>query len=189
MLDIKIIRENPQLIKQTCKNKNVEVNIDRVVLLDEQRRTLQGQLDELNRQRNVAAKEKNIEEGKRLKAEQTGLERTFKQIDVELELLLLRIPNLPSDDTPVGKDDSQNVVLREVGEPATFAFEPRDHMALGALHDWIDNEKAAEVAGARFTYLKGDLVLLQNALLQFALSVVTSETSLSAIAKDRKSVV
>lgn len=186
MLDLKFIRENSDLVKEACKNKNVDVDMDRVALLDEQRRTLQGQLDELNRQRNLAAKEKNIEEGKRLKAEQTELERTFKQIDVELELLLLRIPNLPSDDTPVGKDDSQNVVLREVGEPATFAFEPRDHMALGALHDWIDNEKAAEVAGARFTYLKGDLVLLQNALLQFALSVVTSETSLSAIAKQAK---
>ncbi len=186
MLDLKFIRENPDLVKEACKNKNVSVDIDRLIQVDTRRRDTQGKIDVLNHARNEAAKAKDIEQGKALKAQASSLEEELKTAGEELSMLWMKVPNMPSADTPVGKNDTENVMLRKVGEPTEFKFTPRDHLELGEMHDWIDSEKAAEVAGARFTYLKGDLVMLQNALLQFALSVVTSEASLSAIAKEAK---
>lgn len=181
MLDIKIIRENPELVRQACKNKNVEVDIDRVLQLDEQRRSIQGQVDELNRQRNLAAKEKDIETGKRLKGEQTGLEENLRQVEAELDPLLLSIPNLPSDDTPVGKDDSENIVLRQVGDIPRFDFQPKEHDALGEALGWIDAEKAVEVSGARFVYMKGGLVELELALFSYVVGLLTNETALKKL--------
>src|SRR5690606_16103514 len=93
----------------------------------------------------------------------------------------LKVPNLPSDDTPVGPDESGNVVVRQVGAPRAFAFAPKSHEELGAALGLIDNEKAAEGSGARFAYLKGDLVRLHYALHAYVLSILTSEEALAAI--------
>jgi seryl-tRNA synthetase len=181
MIDIRILREKPELIKQACQNKNVALDVDRVVALDVERRRLQGELDRLNGERKAAAAAKDIERGRQLKEEGARLEAELKRVEDELNPLLARIPNIPSADSPVGKDDSENVVMRSWGEPREFSFEPKDHMTLGEALGLIDTEKAAKVAGARFTYLKGDLVLLQNALAQYAFSVLTHEGTLKTI--------
>lgn len=181
MIDMKILREQPELVKAACRNKNVDVDVDALLALDVSRRELQGKLDELNRARKEAAQGKDIERGKELKAQSGELEAALVDVETRANALLIRVPNLPSDDTPVGKDDSENVVLRKVGEPRAFDFEPKDHMALGTALGIIDSEKAVAVAGARFTYLKGDLVLLQMALTQFVFSILTHEVTLKTV--------
>jgi len=186
MLDIKFVREFPDKVKDAAKNKNVVVDVDEIVSLDGQRRELQTQLEAVNRDRNEAAKAKDIENGKALKTKAAELDQAIADIDATLVPLLKKLPNVPDEDTPIGPDESGNVVIRTVGEKPSFAFEPRDHVAIGELWDMIDNERASKVAGARFTYLKGDLVLLQNALHQFALSVVTNEDALKSIIEEHK---
>jgi len=181
MIDLKILREEPDRVKKAAKDKNVVVDIDRLLFLDVERRKCQGEIDLLNAQRKEAAKAKDIEIGKKLKETSAVLEKNLTAVEAELNTLLLKVPNLPSDDTPIGKDESQNVVLRKVGTPTVFAFEPKDHIALGATLGLIDSETATKVAGTRFTYLKGDLVLLQFALVQFAFSVLTNEETLNSI--------
>jgi seryl-tRNA synthetase len=181
MIDIKIVREQPDRVKKACQDKNTSVDVERVLTVDTERRSLQGQLDQLNQERKKAAQAKDIERGKKLKMDAMGIEENLTKTENELSSLMRKIPNLPSDDTPVGKNETSNVVLRSWGEPTTFSFKPKDHIALGRALGFIDSEKAVEVAGARFTYLKGDAVLLQFALAQFAFSVLTSESTLKSI--------
>jgi seryl-tRNA synthetase len=182
MIDLKLLREQPEIVRRACEQKNVRVDIDAVLKFDTDRRQLQAKIDDLNRARNEAAKAKDVERGKALKKESAEVEAKLTEIETALEPLLLKIPNVPSEDTPVGKDDSENKVLRTVGEPTKFSFKAKDHLALGTALGLINTERAVEVSGTRFTYLLGDLVLLQNALHQYALSVVTSEATLKDIA-------
>lgn len=183
MIDPKLLRERPDYIKDVCRVKNAAVDIDLVLSLDAKRRDLSGKLDEVNRARKEAAGTKDIEAGKRLKQEASVLEKEVATVEEELNPLLLNIPNPPSEDTPVGKDDTENVILRKWGVPKEFPFPVKDHLELGEALGLLDAKRGADVAGARFTYLKGDLVLLQNALYQFALSVLLDEQKLAAIAK------
>ncbi len=181
MLDINFIRENPQKVKEACKNKNVNVDVDRVLVLDKSKRELMTQMETLKAEQNkisrggadnqaIFAQAKEIKE--KIKAMSPELEKT----DEELKKLLLQLPNIPFDDVPVGKDDSENKVLRKVGRPAMQIFhKPKDYMELGADLDLIDTERAGKVAGSRFGYIKGKLALLEFALVKLAMDTVTKE--------------
>ncbi len=184
MLDIKYIRENPDFVQKNASLKKVDVNIQELLELDDQRKSLRQTVDELNQRRNEAARNKDIEQGKMLKLEVSEVEQRLREAEEAVNRILLVIPNMPSDDTPVGDDESANVVMKKVGEPTQFSFEPKPHWDLGVALDIIDNERAAKVSGARFTYLKGDAALLQFALIQFTMSVLINEGILSEIAKE-----
>lgn len=195
MLDINFIRENPELVKKGATAKRSDVDIDKLLYADEQRRKLIGQIQEMRAAQNVAgeriakesdkdAKTKAVEEMRELKEKMKLLEAELSEAETTLHALLSLVPNMPSEDTPVGPDESGNVVIRTVGEPTKFDFAPKDHLELGEALGLIDNETGSEVAGARFTYIKGDLALLQNALHQLALSILTDEASLSAVIKE-----
>ncbi len=181
MIDLALLRAEPERFKAACQQKNVSIDIDAVLSLESERRGFQAKIDELGRERKEAAGAKDIERGKALKQALSEVEVEYARVDAELSAFLLRIPNLPSSDTPVGPDESGNVILRKVGEPRAFAFEPKDHATLGEALGIIDTEKATEVSGTRFSYMKGGLVLLQNALHQFVLSTLTSEEALKGI--------
>lgn len=183
MLDITFIRENPDIVRAAIRNKRTEeVDLDRVLMLADERKSLAGQVAEQNRKRKEAADARDAEAGKRLKGELAALEEKHAAVEKELLSLLTKLPNVPSADTPVG-DESANVIARSSGEPPKFDFEPKPHWELGAALGLIDSEKAAEVSGARFTYIKGDLALMQFALLQFAFKTLGDVSTLSAIAK------
>ena len=109
------------------------------------------------------------------------MEAELSTIRAELDPLLLKIPNLPTSDTPVGKSEDENVVLRQVGSRPSFAFTPKEHSEIGEALGLIDTKRGTDVAGTRFAYLIGDLVLLQNAMHQFVLSILTNEAILSTI--------
>ncbi len=192
MLDISYIRENTDKVKQAAKAKGVDVDIDKLLELDVQRRDLIGEVEakrqthnDLSAQSGKGAPEAaQIEQGKALKAEVSGIEDKLNKIEAEYSELLRTVPNVHTDDTPVGDSEAGNVVLKTVGDVPKFDFEVKDHMQIGVAKDWIDKERASKVSGARFAYLKGDLVLLQFALLQYGLSVLTNEDTLKKIAAD-----
>lgn len=185
MLDITFIKEHTDVVKAAIKNKKgKDVDLDRVLALYEKRKELRGKVSDLNAERNKAAQARDIEAGKRIKGELKELEEELKSVEKEYVGLMIQIPNVPSPDTPVGEDESGNVVVRQVGDKKHFGFTPQPHWELGEALNIIDKETAAEVSGARFAYLKGDLVLMQFALLQFAFSVLTNKEKLESIAKD-----
>jgi len=185
MLDVTFIRENQELVKAAIKNKNREgIDIEKILALADKRKKLAGDISDLNRSRNEAANRRDAEAGKRLKDELKSAEEKYQTLERELVALLIKVPNIPSADTPVGPDESGNKVIRQWGEKPQFNFEPKAHWDIGHALGVIDSEKAAEVSGARFTYLKGDLALLQFAILQWALSVLTSREKLETIAKE-----
>src|SRR3989338_8521237 len=187
MLDIKFIRDNAEHVKQKCRNRRVDVYIDELLRLDDARRALVAEADGLRSVRKKTSKTKPLrEEMEKMK----GVGENLKKLEDELNKieknyteLLWKAPNIAAPDTPVGPDESGNVVARSFGEPPKFDFQPKEHWQIGTERGLLDFDSAARVSGARFFYLKGDLVLLQFALIQFALSVATDEKMLSSIAK------
>ena len=185
MLDVTFIRENPDIVRMALKNKNREgVDVDRILTLADERKKLSGDISDINRKRNEAAAARDAEAGKTLKDTLRDAEEKFQVLEKELVALLIKIPNIPSADTPIGPDESGNKVIREWGDKPQFSFEPKAHWDLAKDLGLIDSEKAAEVSGARFTYLKGDLALLQLALQNFTYGVLTSRDTLTRIAQD-----
>ena len=175
MLDIKFIRENPDKVRAGAKSKNIEINIDEILKLDEEVRIISRTLQELYTQKNRAAKERDVEGGREIKTEVDSSEDKLRKIKEKLGELLYAIPNLPAPDVKIGKGESQNEVIRKHGTPRKFDFEPRDHVEIGEILDIIDIERAAKVSGTRFAYLKNEGVLLEFALAQFAFNSLIKE--------------
>lgn len=184
MLDIKFIRDNPDIVRAAIKNKKGKpVDVDEVLELHDERKDVRQKIDEVNRKRNEAAAARDIEVGKELKEELSALEETHAELEKKLVALLLKIPNIPSVDTPVGEDEKENKVVRQVGEKRSFgSYSPKEHFEIGEKLGLIESEKAALVSGARFTYLKGDLAMMQFALLNLSLKILTDEDILKEIA-------
>ncbi len=183
MLDVQFIRDNPDIVRAAMKNKNKEglVDLDRVIALADERKKLAGDISEVNRKRGEAQQARDGEAGKQLKEELRAAEEKYQEVEKELVALMVQIPNIPSADTPVGPDESGNQVVRQWGQIPNFSFPAKPHWELGRELGLIDNEKAAEISGARFTYLKGDLALMQFALIQLAMSILTSREELKKI--------
>jgi seryl-tRNA synthetase len=187
MLDINLLRKEPERVKQAIAVKNASPElVDEFLELDGAWRRattdlekLRAEQNELSRKREVEAAKANKEKIKAREEEAAALERKRKEA-------WEKIPNLPSEDTPAGKDDTANKVLREVGKPREFDFKPLDHMALGEKLGLIDTRRAAEVSGTRFGYLLGDAARLEFALVQYALETLANETVLKSIAESVK---
>ncbi len=189
---MQFVRDNPELVKEKSAQKGYTVDIDRLLELDKKRRELVGIIEEKRAHRNElssAAKgsrptPQQIEQGKKLKDDIAKFEVDLQPVEAELVLLHKNVPNMPLDGVPIGASEDENVEIKVVGEVPQFDFQPKSHAELGELNGWIDKERAAKVAGARFAYLKGDLVKLQWALMQFGIDVLTDEDTLKKIAED-----
>lgn len=184
MLDIKFIRENPEIVRAALKNKNREVDLDRLLSLADSRKEAAQLVSDLNRKKNEAAAARDIEAGRAVKEELKAAEDAHQELERELLKLLTKIPNIPSPDTPVGPDESGNKVVRTWGEKPTFPFEAKAHWDLGPALGIINTEKAGEISGARFTYLMGDLVKLQFGLIQHVFATLSSKEKLEKIAQE-----
>jgi len=178
MLDIKFIRENSNKVKEACKNKQVEVDISRLLKIDKEKRGIQAELEKIFAQKNKASKEiskakdkkaknKIILEMKKIDKKGDKLKEGLKKFDKEFKDLMYQIPNIPLDDTPVGKDEKDNFMLREVGKKIKFDFKPKDYLEIAEKYYLIDVKRAAKVSGTRFGYLKNEAVLLEFALINF----------------------
>lgn len=165
MLDIQFIRDNPEKVKKGVEAKGYDANfIDKVLSLDTQYRALLHEVEQLRSIRNVAAKARDIEQGKLIKAQLQKKEPELENVEAELQDLMLQIPSLPSRDAPDGDGEKDNKVIREVGEARKFSFKPRDHVELGETLDLLDFERGAKVTGSDFYYLKNEGVILELAL-------------------------
>ncbi len=174
MLDIKFIRENSEKVKQGAQNKGAKIDIDKILDLDKQRRNLIQEVENLKAEKNkLGAKDKD--KAKKIKSEIKELEPELEKIEKEFNVLMLEVPNIPLEDVPIGKDEKDNLVLKNVGTRPKFSFKPKDYLEIAEKLDTIDIERAAKVAGSRFGYLKGGVALLEFALVQLALDVLTRE--------------
>lgn len=187
MLDIKFIRDNQKIVEEAIKNKKAKVNLDRVLELDEKKRDLQSRVEFLRQEKNKISKDKNsIEKAKQVKNMLRDLEPQLVEAAEALTEELAHIPNIPSVDTPVGKDETENKEIRKWGKIPDFAFKPKEHWELGEKLDILDTKVAGVVSGSRFNYLKGKLALLEFALAQFAYSILTDEKVLAEISQKAK---
>ncbi|MFL5011536.1 serine--tRNA ligase [Rhizobium sp.] len=189
MLDIKWIRENPEALDAALAKRGAEPLAQSLVALDEKRRSAVQKAQDLLSRRNIASKEigaamaqKNSELAEKLKAEVAELktllpaiEEEDRQLTAELNDALSRIPNIPFDDVPVGKDEHDNVVTRTVGEKPRWNHTPKEHFEIGEALGYMDFERAAKLSGSRFTVLTGPLAKLERALGQFMIDLHTSE--------------
>lgn len=186
MLDITYIRENAQTIKTACENKQLDSQVvDTVLELDEQRRELQQQVDAIRQQsnQNAEAIKKQvvdggkpdadlIAKGKEIKAELKEVEPKLTELEKQFKEALYHVPNVPAEDVPVGADESGNVVTEKIGTLPTFDFEPKAHQDLMSELDLLDTKHAVEIGGFRSYFLKGYGLLLEQALLQYALKML-----------------
>ena len=176
MLDINFIRENPEKVKSGLEKrlfKDIGL-VDEIISLDEEKRRLQKEIENLRSERNKASGERNIEEGKKIKLALSAKEPEFEKKEKELQEKLLSLPNIPEDGIPAGPEENKKLI-KKVGEPKEFSFTPKDHLDLGIALGIIDCERASKVSGSRFAYLKGDGVLLEFALVNFAMEKILKE--------------
>ncbi len=176
MLDIKYIRENIEVVKKGIASKGFDIKlVDEVVKLDEEKRKLQAEIENLRAERNNVAKEKNIERGKKIKSELQEKEPGLEKLETVLGEVINQIPNLPSDKTPVGAGEKDNVEVKKWGEPRKFDFTPKDHLQLGTNLGILNFETGAKVTGSQFYFLYGDGALLELALINYAFEVLSNE--------------
>ena len=187
MLDIKIIRENPDKVKAALKTRNADYDsyIDEILEIDEKRRKLSTETDALKAEQNKVSKQipimkKKGENTDAVMAEMKEISEKIKndnavisELETKQRDTLLRIPNIPSETTPIGKDDSENVELRKWGEPSKFDFEPLAHWDIGKNLGILDPETAAKVTGARFHFYKGLGARLERAVISYFLNTHT----------------
>ncbi|MDH4414578.1 MAG: serine--tRNA ligase [Rhizobium sp.] len=189
MLDIKWIRDNPEALDAALAKRGAEPLSAALIALDQKRRSVAQAMQDMQSRRNSASKEigaamaaKNMELAEKLKAEVASLKDTLpaaeeeeRQLTAELTDALSRIPNIPLDDVPVGKDEHDNVVARVVGEKPTWNHKPFEHFEIGESLGYMDFERAAKLSGSRFTVLTSQLARLERALGQFMLDLHTTE--------------
>jgi seryl-tRNA synthetase len=187
MLDIRFVRASPDRVKADLRKRNDEEKItwvDELLSKDARSRELKVETDQLRQRRNTIARDINAakkagEDPKPLMAEAAALPQKIKEHDAEQEEIRarireiqMRLPNILHESVPVGKDDSENVEIKKVGTPRTFAFEVKNHGQLASEQGWADFERAAKTSGAGFYFLKGSLVLLDMALQRYAIDLL-----------------
>lgn len=176
MLDVKFIREHQAEVERSTREKGYKVDIQEILSLDDKRRKELAEVEELRQKRNeVAAQMKGgkpepalIEQGKKIKTELAAKEAKLAQSEEKVNALVRQVPNIIFDDVPLGGEED-SIEVRKWGENHTTGV---DHLDYAVSRDWLDFERGAKVAGAKFYYLKGDLALLENALLQYGLSKI-----------------
>jgi seryl-tRNA synthetase len=187
MLDLKFIRENLEVVKNKLSQRNLEIDLDRIIEIDQRRREIIQEVETLRNERNTvseiiaaAKKEKKdasieISRMKEVSQKIKELDTRREEIEATLRDLLLRIPNIPDETVKEGKDPSDNVEVKRWGDPPQFDFEPKPHWEIGEKLGILDFERGAKITGARFTLLKGAGALMERALINFMLDLHTRE--------------
>jgi seryl-tRNA synthetase len=181
MIDLKILRDNPQFVRESARNKGIDLDIERILELDRRSRLLKAEIENIRAKKNEASSiipKASAEERARIITEMRELDRRaetvtaeFTPIEEELRELLFRIPNPALADVKIGASDAENEILRQVGQLPSFDFVPKDHLTLAEGLGIVDMPRGVKVAGARFGFYKGDGVTLALALVQHALAI------------------
>ena len=195
MLDTAYIRDNLEAVKANCRNRNVTADVDRIVQLDDQRKAivsetqvLQQRANELakstGKEKDPAKKQELIAEGKKLREQVSAKDKEIKQVEVDLRVAVMTIPNMTHPDAPVGGTPADNKVIKKWGEPRKFDFTPKDHVVIAEALDLVDFEAGASVAGQKFYFLKNEAALLELALVQYAIATLLKEGFTPVITPD-----
>src|SRR3989344_6675500 len=157
MIDINLIRENPEKIQKAAKDKNIDININHILEIDSKHRELSIAVQKLREERNILTASMKgkptpqyLKKGKTLKEKLEKEEHALKAVWIELKIELYKIPNPAKPDVKIGKNDTENKVLRKVGTPTKFSFKPKDHLEIGENLDIVDVARASKISGARF---------------------------------------
>ena len=188
MLDINFIRANRQKVEDAIRNKAYEIDLDEILRLDDERKELSREIDQLRQERNqISAQmkggkpdQKLIEQGKELKSKLADKEPKLAEIEQSFIAKLKEVPNVYEDDVPIGLSEDENEVAEVCGEIPEIK-DPKNHYEIGQARGWIDKERAAKVTGARFAYIKGDMVKLQMAIVNFVMNSLTDEKTIKTI--------
>jgi seryl-tRNA synthetase len=183
MIDLRELKSRYDEIITNIKNRSMKIDLDAIIALQDQRSSLLQEVESLRYERNENAQKMKgkldqetrarlIEEGKNLKAKIAETEERFNRVEQEYLLLGRQIPNYAHPSAPVGKEDTDNLILKRVGTPPTFTFKPLDHVELGEKLDLIDFEAGTKVTGPKFYFLKNEAVILQMALERYALDIL-----------------
>lgn len=183
MLDIKFIRENKGEIKKAIKDKGIKLDLDKLLEIDEKRVKLLQQIEDLQAQKNklneemrtAKDKDKIIKKGKEIKEKLAKIEPKYNEVKKQFDELMVKVPYFTSPDTPIGKDENDNVEIEKWGESPKFDFEPKDYVQLAKGLDIIDTERGAKVAGYRGYYLKNEGVMMAMALMMYALNKMVAK--------------
>lgn len=192
MIDIQILRAYPDIVKSTCKNKGLQVDLDLLLDLDRKQTRLKRELEDMRALRNSLSampyKGKpdpaTISDARRVREDLSKLDAEYEAAKTQFQKLLKEVPNIPTDDTPIGASEDDNVVVYTWSEPRLFDFVPKNHQEIASHHGWIDKERASKVAGSRFAYIKGDLVKLQIAIVAWTISKLTDEKFIADIIEE-----
>ena len=183
MIDLRELKSRYDEIITNIKNRSMKIDLDAIIALQDQRSSLLQEVESFRYERNENAQKMKgkldqetrarlIEEGKNLKAKIAETEERFNRVEQEYLLLGRQIPNYAHPSAPVGKEDTDNLILKRVGTPPTFTFKPLDHVELGEKLDLIDFEAGTKVTGPKFYFLKNEAVILQMALERYALDIL-----------------
>lgn len=190
MIEMKVIREHPETVRQNLALRNDESllkSFDDLIECDKEWRRLFTEVGNLRAQRNRINEEiaklkksgndatQKIKEAEMIPEKIRIMEDAMREAREKMDLILMRLPNIMEQSVPIGKDESENVVIRSWGQPREFHFKPRDHIDIASMLDLIDIERAAKVAGARFYYLKKDLVRLNYAIIRYGLDFMVEK--------------
>lgn len=193
MIDVKILRENPEIIEKTLHDKVINwVNVQELVSLDEQRMSMKQELDSLRAEKNEISSsmkwwkpsDELLEKAKNIKEKIQNLEKDFTEIEEKFYSIFKKVPNIATFDTPVWLTEDENVIVKTWWAIPKFDFVAKNHYEIAEKKDRIDKERAAKIAWSRFAYLKWDLVKLQFALINYVMSVLTDEDFLKQIIQD-----
>jgi len=183
LLDLKFIRENARAVEENCRNRGVEADVGLVVELADRRSALIQETNELKQRQNQMAKSigrerdddaraRLIEQSRAMKEQLPSKERELHEVEERLRDEQLKIPNMTHPDSPIGKDDTENVEIRRWGEIPDLPFEPKDHVEIGETLGIIDFDAGAKTTGSKFYFLRGDAVLLELGLIRYALDII-----------------
>jgi len=189
MIDVNLLRQQPELIKTALTNRQKDSSIvDQILKIDENRRQILSQVEDLRSQQNTISREfkgkptdDQLKKASVIKEKLKTLEASLKEVEDKQNLVLEEIPNIPADDVPVGKDENENEVYKTVGEIPKFDFEPLDHADLGEKLDIIDIKKAAQISGSRFGYFKGQGAILEMAVMHYAFNKLAQKDFIGMI--------
>ncbi len=182
MIDLRLLRENPDLFREASRKKRIPADVDAALKTDTELRSLKVEVENLRSERNTVSKsigkkqgaerEAALEQARVLREQLEAKEPRLKELEERLQYLLLTIPNLPAEDTPEGATEEDNVEIRRWGTARAFDFEPKDHVDLALSLDLADFQRGSKVSGSRFFYLKGAGALLELAVLRFAMDTL-----------------
>jgi len=187
MLDARFVRENVQVVRDALQKRGYEIALDEFLSLEEKRREVIREVEELRNRRNVVSDEIGrlkksggdatdlISEMKKVSERIKALDEELKGVDMKVRDFLLNLPNIPHESVPVGRDESDNTEVRQWGKPEEFVFEPLNHWDIAEALDIVDFDRASKIAGARFALMKGHGARLERALMNFMLDLNTSK--------------